>query len=544
MKQSILFSAFVFFNFYCHGQQWELSIDTPDIQMGRDGIETFDGNYVVTSNAGGNISGGLTLLLDTSGNILRQLTMGGFCIRQTPDSGFILACDTPGVFGIDGALAKLNSDLTISWTKHYGILQGQQGFRDVEVTADSGFIACGINDDGSSNQMWLVKTNAMGDTIWTKSFGGVFTDFADEVEQTNDGGYIVIGRQDTHPTEGLPILYIVKTFENGEMEWEHNYSDYEYGISIEQVADGGYIALVQGALIKLDSSGTIEWETIISPEVGFYSVVETDDYGYVAAGYKIIDTQTDDRDIYLQKFCPSGAVSWSQTFSPSAYYDAAESVYQTTDGNFLMCGYSFFGIGGIGPYMHIIKTNEEEADCEDTCSANFTLYPDTIPLHYIAVNSASGIEPLQYVWSWGDGSVDSIAYPTHVYDTSGTYTVCLSITSITGCTDTFCIEQVFKTDQEMRYITVVSPLTSDVPVYDLKPLAISLYPNPAHDIFTIETEMSQGTYQLFDITGKTLLQGTASSPKFTLDISTLSSGVYFISVTDGERQVNGKVVKE
>ena len=73
---------------------------------------------------------------------------------------------------------------------------------------------------------------------------------------------------------------------------------------------------------------------------------------------------------------------------------------------------------------------------------------------------------------------------------------------------------------------------------------MKLYPNPATDILTVETQTAKGTYQLVDITGKTLFLGTAPAPKFTLDISSLSSGVYFISVTDGERQAVGKVVKE
>ena len=71
-----------------------------------------------------------------------------------------------------------------------------------------------------------------------------------------------------------------------------------------------------------------------------------------------------------------------------------------------------------------------------------------------------------------------------------------------------------------------------------------MFPNPTNGTFSIETEITKGNYQIYDITGKILLQGTVPAPKFTLDISTLSSGVYFISVSDGERQVNGKVVKE
>lgn len=73
---------------------------------------------------------------------------------------------------------------------------------------------------------------------------------------------------------------------------------------------------------------------------------------------------------------------------------------------------------------------------------------------------------------------------------------------------------------------------------------INIFPNPATNIITVFTSTNKGFYQLVDITGKTLLRGTVNAEKFTLDISSLSSGVYFISVTDGERQVNGKIIKQ
>ena len=72
----------------------------------------------------------------------------------------------------------------------------------------------------------------------------------------------------------------------------------------------------------------------------------------------------------------------------------------------------------------------------------------------------------------------------------------------------------------------------------------TVFPNPSTGAVTIETPLTKGTYQLRDITGKILLQGTVTSTKFTLDLNPLSSGVYFISVLDDEKQVNGKVVKK
>jgi hypothetical protein len=74
--------------------------------------------------------------------------------------------------------------------------------------------------------------------------------------------------------------------------------------------------------------------------------------------------------------------------------------------------------------------------------------------------------------------------------------------------------------------------------------AIAVFPNPTSHSLSINTDISKGIYELRDIAGKLLLSGRIKSAKFTLDISTLSSGIYFISVSDGDKQLFGKVVKE
>ncbi len=73
---------------------------------------------------------------------------------------------------------------------------------------------------------------------------------------------------------------------------------------------------------------------------------------------------------------------------------------------------------------------------------------------------------------------------------------------------------------------------------------ISVFPNPAGNSLVIESTVSNGFYELYDLSGKILLQGGVNALKFNLDIDALSSGVYFITVSDFEKQLKGKVVKE
>lgn len=193
---------------------------------------------------------------------------------------------------------------------------------------------------------------------------------------------------------------------------------------------------------------------------------------------------------------------------------------------------------------------QDSAQCELVigqyvpCSAGFNMYPDSIVEHnWFAENTCTGDGPLDYLWHWGDGATSTGSNPSHTYSAPGYYNICVEITAANGCTDSYCDSSVyiFKTGTEMISVTVIGGPTG---IEENEIAQLNIYPNPATDILTIETQTAKGIYQLFDITGKILLQGTVASPKFTLDISSLSSGVYFISVTDGQRQVNGKVVKQ
>ncbi len=80
------------------------------------------------------------------------------------------------------------------WTKTYGGTFEDCG-NSVQQTYDGGFIIAGYTSSfGNGNRdIWLIKTNALGDTFWTRTYGGVCNDEAKSVQQTFDGGYIITG---------------------------------------------------------------------------------------------------------------------------------------------------------------------------------------------------------------------------------------------------------------------------------------------------------------------------------------------------------------
>ena len=152
------------------------------------------------------------------------------------------------------------------WTRTYGGTGNDLG-RAVQQTSDGGYIVAGVTASfGSGLQAYLIKTNASGDTLWTKTYGGTDYEDGSSVQQTTDGGYIIAGRTDSFGNGAQ--VYLVKTNASGDTLWTRNYggsgADWN-GFSVQQTSDGGYIIPgftesfgngYQVYLIKTDSLGS------------------------------------------------------------------------------------------------------------------------------------------------------------------------------------------------------------------------------------------------------------------------------------------------
>ncbi len=331
--------------------------------------QTTDGGYIVVGRTYSFGAGGGDFYLiktNSTGDTLWTRTYGGsndewgHSVQQTTDEGYIVAGVTWsfGAGGSDVYLIKTNSTGDTLWTRTYGGSSSDEGWV-VQQTTDGGYIVTGYTSFGTGGgDVYLIKTDSTGDTLWTRTYGGSSGDWGISVQQTTDGGYIVTGATRSFGA-GSRDFYLIKTDSTGDTLWTRTYggSNYEHGWAVQQTTDGGYIVMggtgsfgaggYDAYLIKTNSTGDTLWTRTYggSNDDWGNSVQLTTDGGYIVAGVTW-SFGAGQEEVYLIKTDSLGDTLWSRTYGKS-YDDGLTWVQQTTDGGYIVLAWTrSFGAGG------------------------------------------------------------------------------------------------------------------------------------------------------------------------------------------------------
>jgi hypothetical protein len=346
-------------------QRWERNYGGADWDGGYSVQQTQDTGYIVagTTTSFGNGEQVYLIKTNPSGDTLWTRNYGGtgndwgFSVQQTSDTGYIVAGYTFS-FGNEAQvyLVKTNATGDTLWTRTYGRDPEDFGY-SVQQTSDEGYIVAGYTL-GLYAQVYLIKTNATGDTLWTRTYwGGTGHDRGFSVQQTQDGGYIVAGYTGFDPDYQV---YLIKTNATGDTLWTRTYGGpaWDYGYSVQQTQDGGYIVAGSTAsfgnndqvyLIKTNAFGDTLWTRTYGGPLGDfgYSVQQTQDTGYIVAGRTTSFKNND--QVYLVKINAYGDTLWTRTYGGTSD-DEGWSVQQTKDGGYIVAG-------GYGGQVYLIKTD-------------------------------------------------------------------------------------------------------------------------------------------------------------------------------------------
>ena len=430
------------------------------------------------------------------------------------------------------------------WTRTYGGTGDEWGYH-VEQTSDGGFIITGQTESFGAGlaDVYLIKTDSNGDTMWTRTYGGEFMDWGMGVLETDDGGYLIAGSTSSFGM-GEWDAYLIKTDSNGDLVWSRTIGGLQVdaGNCIDQAFDGGYIIAGTtysfGAgesdmyLVKTDFEGNVIWsQTFGGNEMdGAAGVQQTIDGGYIAAG-------------------------WQQTYG-GAEWDDAWAVRQTSDGGYILAGNTqSFGSGFIDIY--VIKTDElgneiwnrviggegEDSgyDVKLTIDGGYIVtgcseLPGNLNDVYITKMDENGDE----IWSKTIGGYDyDVGFCTVI--TSGEELVIAGYTNSYGAGE----GDIYLVRLEAEGVSVEDYFAEVPDAFTLS----SVYPNP----FNAQTAISfrlqaKGEIELavYDVLGRRVwgLGGRvwdAGEHRVTWDAEGVASGTYFIrlSADGGQLTVDG-----
>lgn len=308
---------------------------------------------------------------DDRGNSLIQTSDGGFVLLGYNNSSDGDVSTNNG--SRDFWLIKTDALGNLIWEQSYGYSGNDEGVNLIE-TSDNHLLITGVLDvtasGGQGNagrhaggDYWAIKVTQMGALVWSRYFGGSFTDTPNGIAENSNNEFIIAGSSDSDDVDisgnkGSYDFWVVKTESTGNMIWERSFGGMEIDEArgIAKSNDGNYVIVGDtrssdqdvtqnnGAadlwLIKISDDGDVLWEQSIGG-TNFdvpRSIRPTSDGGFLIAGSSRssdgnVDMNQGQNDAWIVKVNSNGQLLWQRTFGGSEIdfgYDAVELLNGST----------------------------------------------------------------------------------------------------------------------------------------------------------------------------------------------------------------------
>lgn len=253
------------------------------------------------------------------------------------------------------------------WMKKYGS-EGSNIGEEIKFTTSNNCIIIGEQVSPQSENIWLLKTDFYGDTLWTKQYeSGKLGHY---VEETADGGYIIVGSTDYWSSSNLSDILIIKTDHNGEILWTNsiNNGGGEHGEVIKQTINGNFIIAgtydlhsqnIRKALVaKIDSLGEPIWINTFGDSTYLTegtSLALTSNEEIILIGVTDIDG-SGAGNLFIKKLDTDGNVIWDKKIE-DYFYSQAQDIELTEENDIIISGSKKETAGNLTNGM-ILKYNE------------------------------------------------------------------------------------------------------------------------------------------------------------------------------------------
>ena len=302
----VMIVAFIGSSFFCQAQYFQkVYVSSPYDQEGQDVQPTPDGGYLIagyTQNSTQYDCDVYIIKTDAGGNMITSKIYGGnkpdFPYHMIPsgDGNFLIVGYSQSYGGGDAdvLLMKVDQSGNQIWQKTYGGFGNDYG-QDIVPTSDGNFVMVGWTNSGaSSKEINLIKVDPSGNTIWNKMLGGGADDYGHSLKQCSDGGYIILGHT---MGSGNGDAYLVKADSNGDFAWSQVYggAGYDEGSYIHANSDNTFTFLIRDSsnvgqdidvrIVKTDGAGTTIWSKSYggNKKDTPKMIQPTSDGGYIAA---------------------------------------------------------------------------------------------------------------------------------------------------------------------------------------------------------------------------------------------------------------------
>lgn|GEM_PF-815868 len=541
------------------------------------------------------------------GSSVDQLT----CLQQTSDGGYILGGTSFSGAGGDKTeasrgssdywIVKINGNGIKQWDARFGGTQ-QEELHSIQQTADGGYILGGssisnIGGDKTQNSrggkdFWIIKTDVNGVKQWDARFGGNLFEELFSVRQTIDGGYILggyslsdINGDKTQSSRGRYDFWVVKTNSVGIKQWDVTFggADDDWLAQLQQTTDGGYILggwswsgisgdktqPTQGDndywIIKTDAAGIKQWDADFGGNSNDYltSIQQTTDAGYILGGYSSSPSSGNKTqnthggvDYWMVKTNMAGIMQWDADFGGSDF-DFCAATQQTTDGGYILGGYSSSAIGGdktentkgLNDYW-IVKTTPQT-----TCNTPINLRTVTVTSNQAILQWSAVSGAIKYEMSYREAN--TLKW-TRVY-TANNYKRIMGLSPNTKYqwrVRTFCGSNPFIVSEwSAIQLFTTNALQTEVAkevVFVNKNFSAKVYPNPVLQSAEISFSLIKASSVVITITDpngrplQVIANGNFTAGAHTIKFGrgSLVAGVYFLQLKINEDITTKKILIE